>query len=62
MDQNNGIEPKTSKEEIRTILTMELWEILPLFIRISLQDHTSHMGTTIEQWTIIWSQPKSVIH
>ena len=31
MDQNNGLEAKTSKDETRTILTMDLGE-LPLLL------------------------------
>ena len=41
MEQNDGLEAKISKEETRTILTMDL-EIPPLLIRVSLQDQTSH--------------------
>ena len=47
MDQNNGLEAKISKEETRTILTMDFGEILPLLIRIFLQGQTSQMGITI---------------
>ena len=47
MDQNNGLEANTFKEETRTTITMDLREIPLLFIRVSLQDQTSHMGTTI---------------
>ena len=47
MDQNNGLETRISKEETRTILTMGLREIPPIFIRIFLQDQTSRMGITI---------------
>ena len=45
-DQNNGLEAKTSKEEIRTTLMMDLREI-PQLIKVSLPAPTSHMGTTI---------------
>ena len=48
MDQNNGIEARISKEETRTILTMDLEEIPPTLIRISPQDQTSHMGITVQ--------------
>ena len=47
MDQNNWLEANTFKEETRTTITMDLREIPLLFIRVSLQDQTSHMGTTI---------------
>ena len=47
MDQNNGIEAKISKEEIRTLLTIDLGEVPLMPTRISLQDPTLQIGTTI---------------
>ena len=47
MEQNNALEAKTTKEETRTTLTMDLRDTPPLLIRISLQNQTSHMGKTI---------------
>ena len=44
MNQNNGLEAKTSTKEIRTTLMMDLRENPPQLIRISLPDTTSHMG------------------
>ena len=38
MDQNNGLGAKISKEETRITLTVDLREIIPLFIKISLGD------------------------
>ena len=40
MDQNDGLEAKVFKEEIKTILTTDSGEILLLLIRNSLQDQT----------------------
>ena len=48
MDYSNGLEAIIFKEETRTTLTMDLREISPMIIRISLRDQTSHMGTTIQ--------------
>ena len=48
MDQNNGLEARTFKEEIRTILTLVVEEIPPTLIRISLRDPTSHMGIIVQ--------------
>ena len=48
MDQNNGLETNISKEETRTILTMDSGGIPPLLIRVSLQGQTSHVGTTVQ--------------
>ena len=47
MDQNNGLEAKTSKGETRFLLTMDLREHLLLPTRISLTDQTLQMGITI---------------
>ena len=47
MDQSNRLEAKISKEKIRTTIAMDLGEILPLPTRVSLQDQTLHMGTTV---------------
>ena len=47
MDQNNGLEAKTSKGETRISRTTDLGEHLSLLTRISLQDQTLHMGKTI---------------
>ena len=48
MDQNNGLQFKTCKEETRPTLTIDLQEISPRLIRISLQGQTAHMGTTVQ--------------
>ena len=47
MDQNNGLEAKTSKGETRITIMMDLQEVFPHLIRISLQGQTSHMRTVI---------------
>ena len=47
MDQNNGLEAKTSKEETRTTITMDLAELTLLPVRVFLQVQPSHMGTTL---------------
>ena len=47
MDQNTRLEAKTSKEEIRITILMDLQEVFPHHFRISLQDQFSQMGTTI---------------
>ena len=47
MDQNNGLEAKTSKEETRALLTIELGEVPLIPTRISLQDATLSIGVTI---------------
>ena len=47
MNQNNGLEAKTFKGEIRNLLTIDLREHLFLPTRISLQDQILHMGLTI---------------
>ena len=47
MDQNNGPEAKIYKEETRTTLMMDLREIPPELIRVSLPDRTSRIRTTI---------------
>ena len=45
MDQSNGLEAKISKEEIRITIMMDLQEIFPHLIEISLRGPTSHMRT-----------------
>ena len=47
MHQNNGLEAKISNEETRTLPTIELGEVPLMPTRISLQDPTLHIGTTI---------------
>ena len=47
IDQNNGLEARFSKEETRTLLTIDLGEIPLLQTKNSLQDQTWHMGKTI---------------
>ena len=47
MDQNNGLEVKVSREETRTLLTIDLGEVPLMPTRVSLQDPTFHIGTTI---------------
>ena len=47
MDQNNGLEAKISKEETRTSPTIDLAEVPLMPTRISLQDPTLLIGTTI---------------
>ena len=46
-DQNNGLEAKSSKGEIRISLKIDLAELPLLPIRISLQNQTLHMGKSI---------------
>ena len=47
MDQKNGLEVKISKEETRTLPTIDLGEVSLMANRISLQDSTLHIGTRI---------------
>ena len=47
MDQNNGLEAKTSKEATRTLATIDLGEVPLRPTRIFLQDPTLHIGTTL---------------
>ena len=47
MDQNNGIEARISKEEIRTLLTIDSGEAPLIPTKISLPDPTLHIGTTV---------------
>ena len=49
MDLNNDLEVKISKEEYRTLLTVDLGEIPPILIRTFLQSKTSHKGITIRR-------------
>ena len=53
MEQNNGLEVKISKEEIRITIMIDLQEILPHLIRIFLQGQTSIWEKAPEQWKII---------
>ena len=46
MDRNNGLEVRISKGEITIIITTDL-EVPPIIIKISLQDPTLHIGTTV---------------
>ena len=46
LDQINGLEAKTSKKETKITILMDLEEVFPHLIRISLQDETSHMRIT----------------
>ena len=48
MDQNNGLKAKISKEKTRTLLSIDLGEVPLMPTRISLQDPTLHIGTTIQ--------------
>ena len=47
MDRNNGLEAKISRDEARTTLLMDLGEIPPPLIRVSLQSQIWHMRTTV---------------
>ena len=47
IDQNNGLEVKISKEESKNLPTIDLGEVPLMPTRISLQDSTLHLGTTI---------------
>ena len=47
MDQNNGLEAKSSREETKITKLMDLQEIFPHLIEISLQGPTSYMRTII---------------
>ena len=47
MAQNNGLEAKISKEETRTLPTIDSGELPLVPTKISLQDPTLHIGTTI---------------
>ena len=47
MDKNKGLEAKSSKEETRTTITMDLGEIPPLPTRDPPQGQISHTGKTI---------------
>ena len=47
MDQNTGLEAKISKEETRTLPTIDFGEVPPMPTGISLQDPTLLIGTTI---------------
>ena len=48
MDQNKGVEAKTFRTETPTTPTMDLWEIPPKLIRVSLLNQTPQTGTTIQ--------------
>ena len=47
MDQNNGLEAKISKEETRTLTMIDSGEVPLIAIKISLQEPTLHIGTTV---------------
>ena len=47
MDQNNGLEVKISKEETRTLAMIDSGEVPLIATKISLQDPTLHIGTTV---------------
>ena len=47
MDQNNGLEAKITEEENRTLTTIGLREVSLMPTRVSLEDPTLHIGTTI---------------
>ena len=47
MDQNNGLEAKISKEETRTLPMIDSGEVPFIATKISLQDPTLHIGTTV---------------
>ena len=47
MDQNNGLEAKIFEEETGTLPTIVLGEVPLMPTRVSLQDPTLHIGTTI---------------
>ena len=47
MDQNNGLEVRISREETRTLPTLDLGEVPLMPTRVSLQEPTLHVGTTI---------------
>ena len=47
MDQNNGLEAKISKEETRTLPIIYSGEVPLIATKISLQDPTLHIGTTV---------------
>ena len=47
MDWNSGLEAKISREGTRTTIMIDLGEIPPPLIRVSLQGHILPMGTTV---------------
>ena len=47
MDENNGLEAKISREETRTLPMIESGEVPLIATKISLQDPTLHIGTTV---------------
>ena len=47
MDQNNGLEAKISKEETRTLTMIDSGEVPLIATKISLQDPTLQIGTTV---------------
>ena len=47
LDQDNGLEAKIFRDESRSTLTLNLWEIPQQLNRTSLSDQTQHTGTTI---------------
>ena len=48
MDRNNGLEAKISREETRDTIMIDIGEIPPPPIRVSLQGQTLLMGTTVQ--------------
>ena len=47
MDQNNGLEAKSSKEETRTLPMIDSGEVPLIASKFSLQDQTLQIGTTV---------------
>ena len=47
MDQNSGLEAKIPKEEARSLPTIDSGEVPLIATKISLQDPTLHIGTTV---------------
>ena len=47
MDQNNGLEVKISKEETRTLPMIDSGEVPLIATKISRQDTTLHIGSTV---------------
>ena len=47
MDQNNGLEAKIFKDETRTLAMIDSGEVPLIATKISLQDPTLHIGTTV---------------
>ena len=47
MDQNNGLEAKIFKDETRTLAMIDSGEVPLIATKISVQDQTLHIGTTV---------------